>query len=329
MTNYNHRNKASVEFYLERNYASNIEEAVAFVNKFLENKQQSVKEVVGDFLYHKLRSENSSLRKENQLKTKTEEEYLKEKRKNAKKGIKPNQKKYWLNLGYNESDALTKQSNEQRKRSKRCVEYWTSRGYSDDEARERISKYQNNNSLDKFIERYGKEYGTKKYDLWINKQKINSKRCIEYWINEGYSINEAQIKVSEFQSKYGSSGFNKLLKNRKSTIETDFADYLKSKVFNVETDMMIDKFFPDIVIGNLIVEVYGDFWHMNPLMYKSQDIHKIKKVNAYEIWNKDQKRVQRLIDLGYDVLIVWESELKKNGFDHYLKMIANKIKNRL
>ena len=129
-------------------------------------------------------------------------------------------------------------------RSQFSVDYWTQRGYSENEARIKISELQKENanknsekmkSLSK--DEYNKIYATsskehfqykygsnwKKYYEEYNKKRTDKslKTKIEYWINKGYSENEARIKVSERQSTFS---LNKLIKK--------FGDKKGKEIFN-------------------------------------------------------------------------------------------------
>lgn len=53
-----------------------------------------------------------------------------------------------------------------------------------------------------FIEKYGLEEGTKRYENYINAQIISSKRRLEYWLNKGYNLDEAKIKLKDHQSTF-------------------------------------------------------------------------------------------------------------------------------
>jgi G:T-mismatch repair DNA endonuclease (very short patch repair protein) len=59
-----------------------------------------------------------------------------------------------------------------------------------------------------------------------------------------------------------------------------------------------------------IIEVYGDYWHCNPKTFKEDFYHSQLKMTAKEKWQKDLVRKIELESLGYEVTIVWESELK-------------------
>lgn len=73
----------------------------------------------------------------------------------------------------------------------------------------------------------------------------------------------------------------------------------------------------DIFISNTkkIIEVYGDYWHGNPLIYKPNDLilkgssgEKIVK----EKWEFDELKNRHAVLAGYQVLIIWESDLVKD-----------------
>jgi G:T-mismatch repair DNA endonuclease (very short patch repair protein) len=60
-----------------------------------------------------------------------------------------------------------------------------------------------------------------------------------------------------------------------------------------------------------IIEVYGDYWHCNPNLFKEDFYHSQLKKTAKEKWQADEARVKYLESLGYRVTIVWESNLQE------------------
>lgn len=90
---------------------------------------------------------------------------------------------------------------------------------------------------------------------------------------------------------------------------------------------------PDIVIDSLkiVIEINGDYWHGNPMLYKSNDI--ICKwggnVEVKDIWEHDKKRKEQVESFGYRVIVLWESfinkELTKDKLWNMLKL--NQLKN--
>jgi hypothetical protein len=153
---------------------------------------------------------------------------------------------YWIERGWNEVDALVeldKRNKELKQRNRLCEEYWVNKGYSKEEAIEEISKQQKKSS--KCVKTYHgkskkmlKEKGYSDEDIkricltptnsefWVNKgyseneakDIINKNQTeaakqvdfekrlipsnIEYWVNKGYSKEDAKQNVSEHQSTF-------------------------------------------------------------------------------------------------------------------------------
>ena len=63
-------------------------------------------------------------------------------------------------------------------------------------------------------------------------------------------------------------------------------------------------------ITNTIYEFLGDYWHGNPLKYKSNDIHPESKITFGELYNKTMKKFQILKENGYSVKYIWEIDWK-------------------
>lgn len=81
-------------------------------------------------------------------------------------------------------------------------------------------------------------------------------------------------------------------------------------------------YFPDIVIDNkVIIEYFGDYWHANPSKYPSDYIIERTKKIASDIWDFDNKRIEMLKSGGYDVIVVWESDYKRDKTDVIRKII--------
>ena len=75
---------------------------------------------------------------------------------------------------------------------------------------------------------------------------------------------------------------------------------------------------PDILFPNkkLVIEIYGDLLHANPQYHSELDVIHTwgGNLTAGEIWKRDKIRENHIKSLGYDVIILWESEITKNDF---------------
>lgn len=65
---------------------------------------------------------------------------------------------------------------------------------------------------------------------------------------------------------------------------------------------------------------------MHSLKFKEDEQHPYTKLTAKQQSEKDKLRVDKLKDNGYNVIIIWEHELKENGFQYYLELIKNTLK---
>ncbi len=59
-----------------------------------------------------------------------------------------------------------------------------------------------------------------------------------------------------------------------------------------------------------VIEFHGSYWHGDPNVYESDDIHPIKKITYGEVYDKTMLRMQQLKDLGYNVIYVWELDFR-------------------
>lgn len=99
-----------------------------------------------------------------------------------------------------------------------------------------------------------------------------------------------------------------------------YNEHIFSKYKAPRVDILIDSW--------LIVEVFGDYYHANPMKYKATDlISRFRgKVEAQQIWQEDARRIEKLRLAGYAVLVVWEQTIKQD-IQKALKEINAKLKN--
>ena len=235
-----------------------------------------------------------------------------------------NCKEFWINKGYTEEEAILKskevmnevhsktsiklKSNPEKYACKypTKIEYYLKKGFNEEEAKEEISKIQNRFSLEKCIEKYGKIVGEKTFNerqyKWINtlnsktdeeRIEINRKKITGcsyspisqrlFW--EIYNIvGNDKVKFAELKSEFH------LLNENKEWFAYDYVDMLRKKC----------------------IEFNGDFWHCNPTLFKADDVHRIKKKRAEQIWKNDYEKISFIEKKGYQVLTIWESEYRKN-----------------
>jgi G:T-mismatch repair DNA endonuclease (very short patch repair protein) len=100
-------------------------------------------------------------------------------------------------------------------------------------------------------------------------------------------------------------------KEKEIIVEIKKMGYVVEHSLRVETKIC-DIFIPSL---NLIIEYNGDYWHCNPKKYKSDYFNQKKQKTAKELWDYDKHKIDLIREKGYNLEIVWESDLKK---DHTL-----------
>ena len=100
-----------------------------------------------------------------------------------------------------------------------------------------------------------------------------------------------------------------LLTEKRSSLEEKLLPYLP----NYKNNVQISYYNVDFVNKqtNHIIEVYGDYWHCNPIKYADDFMHHHFKMTAIERRKLDENRKKHLESLGYTVTVVWESDLSE------------------
>jgi hypothetical protein len=209
---------------------------------------------------------------------------------------------HWVELGYSEEDArkiVSRVQSEFSKLQPKATAYWVNRGYSESDA---IFK--------------AKEFG-RKLSMW----------CVEYWVDRGYSIEHASSKVREIQRENSLKGLLSYKRGGKmpsSNLQESVIRYIVDRGISIDTDYVINDtelkrvYFPDIVLSNCIIEIYGDYWHGNPAIYSKDDIISCG-VRCSDKWNDDATRISRISHLtNKPVYVWWESEILENGIENML-----------
>lgn len=87
--------------------------------------------------------------------------------------------------------------------------------------------------------------------------------------------------------------------------------------YKKESTIVDYNFICDFIVGNTIIEVQGDYWHANPIIYNKNELNNIQIRNV----NRDINKKIALEKLGYKVMYIWEYDLV-----HNYQMCENKIK---
>ena len=217
--------------------------------------------------------------------------------------------------------------------------------------KEEFDEYNKSRSvtLKNLIKRHGVEQGELLWNEYCTKQKTAGSS--EEWFVRKYGEIEGKEKwksankakgclLDNYVKKYGEAGFEKYIEaceNRSSSrfvskisqkIFWEIFDYLtpdeKENCYFKELNKEFGKYcnntksyrYFDFVVTNikLCIEYNGDFWHANPKIYKCDEYPNPynKKLSASDIWEHDRIKNNIMIESGYKVFVIWESEYNFN-----------------
>jgi hypothetical protein len=75
--------------------------------------------------------------------------------------------------------------------------------------------------------------------------------------------------------------------------------------------------------NNTIYEFHGDFWHGNPKKFNPDDINEITKKTFKELYDETLIRENKIKDLGYNLVVIWEYDWKK--LNRCIKILQQRI----
>jgi len=78
-----------------------------------------------------------------------------------------------------------------------------------------------------------------------------------------------------------------------------------------------------LLANNKVIEVYGDYWHGNPKIYKGDDIllkGSSKEMLVKDKWEYDRLKEEYIKNQEHELLIIWEKDMKEN-----IELIKSKI----
>lgn len=260
----------------------------------------------------------------NRINPSTGEKYTIEEADFVRNSYRPIRKEYWLVRGYSETESQqlaidAKQTNNKKggyakknafHGSVNKIGFWEARGFTEAESIEKISVLQKTFSLDICINKYGPEEGLRVFNArqekWLTSLYSNSTNDIADMIRRRTTHHRGN------KSPMASSLFK--LIHVEGARWGDSSDSGNSE-FYVQVPSRRRGFLVDYKLGNKIIEFFGDYWHANPDVYNTDDV--ISKFERHgrslnEIRRKDSDRVRILEQLGYEVLIVWEADYKRD-----------------
>lgn len=185
------------------------------------------------------------------------------------------------------------------------------------------------------------------YDAWIEKQRINSIN-FQQSLTQDEKLKIAEKREATTLERHGVANMFYAVDST-SKNETKFlADIEKIGVnivrqhkigrFKVDGFISPDNFGNSTIVENfkipqnskgLIIEYLGDFWHGNLRYYGANEINPKTSKKHLEAFENTFKRFDTLLEAGYTVAYIWESDYLKFGlsplrlYADYSKIISN------
>ena len=105
--------------------------------------------------------------------------------------------------------------------------------------------------------------------------------------------------------------------------------YLFSRGFRYRKNVKALPGCPDIVLPKYKTVIFdnGCFWHKHDcprfVMPSSNQDYWIPKINANK--ERDERNQKRLCEMGWNVIVIWECELKKNRFESNMQKVISEL----
>ena len=104
------------------------------------------------------------------------------------------------------------------------------------------------------------------------------------------------------------------------TAEYKIDDNDKSRYYDIKFD-----------VTNVILELNGDYWHANPEIYNANNhivLQDTGKMLVKDIWDYDQYKKNLAKKNGYDVIYLWEKQMKQMSDNDILVWINEQIQSK-
>ncbi len=237
-----------------------------------------------------------------------------------------NSKLFWLEKGLTEEEAeamayecmkdihiktsLKKKSNPELYKDSYTTnkEYYLKKGFSEIESLELVSKRQATFSLEICIEKFGEIEGKL---VWFERQEKWQKTLDLKSDEEKIEINRKKLFNNSGYSKISQEMFWKIYENfNRNNVKFE---ELNGEVIRYDKDNKKHYRYDYVdFTSKKVLEFNGDFWHCNPNKYNENFINTITNLKASDVWKHDEMKINWIKNRDYKVMVIWESQYKKD-----------------
>lgn len=178
-------------------------------------------------------------------------------------------------------------------------------------------KYGVNNPAQKHIKHFNDLYEDFVRNNFIKNGCFLYKEFIDYFHigYDGAKVWRKKLNISERNKRD-----NNISKN-----ESIWLDILNIPNDNIHRQVRIDKYIVDGYDPQTktVYEFLGDYWHGNLNIFNYQDINPLCKKTYLELFEQTNEKFEKLKELGYNIIWIWESEFKNKLNDILWNNIYN------
>ncbi len=145
------------------------------------------------------------------------------------------------------------------------------------------------------------------------------------WMRGRKHSKETIEKITNTKIEQLKQGLVKFGGHKISKPERDIANELNSIGIEFKSQFHINglpyTYDFHILNTNIIIEFQGDYWHANPIKYKSGQFIKIQRVGKKlvdDIWARDLLKKESANKFGYNVIQIWQNDYKNFGFQYII-----------
>jgi hypothetical protein len=168
-------------------------------------------------------------------------------------------------------------------------------------------KYNGEISHDEWSERVVKKHGNKYDYSLVDKDTFEYKNKIKI-------ICHKHGEFEQYPGAHTKHGCHSCAFSNKSGTENEWLDYLKIPVQHRQVkfkDLGGIKIDGHDLTTNTLYEFHGNYWHGNPVIYKSDKINSRNDYTFGELYEMTCERDNFIRSKGYNLVTIWESEWDK------------------
>lgn len=103
---------------------------------------------------------------------------------------------------------------------------------------------------------------------------------------------------------------------------------LRNNNIKCQTQFRIGKYYYDIKIGNILIQVQGTYWHLDPRIYQASQIVIMPgntRVKVSNKWKKDLSKKLQAIKRGFRVLYLWQIDINSMTEQQLVQCVKSSI----